>query len=56
MESKSKAKPKPKSIVISKTLASSWKRARSASITTDSDSNFLKQGFTIIKRYKNRAS
>ena len=56
MESKSEAKLEPKSIVISKTLASSRKRTRPANITTDLDSDFLKQDFTIVRRYKNRAN
>jgi len=56
MKSKPEAKPKPKSITISKVLANSWKRARLASITIDLDSDFLKQGFTIVRRCKSRAS
>jgi len=56
IESKSETEPEPKPTATSKTLTSSQKRARPASITTNSDSNFLKQGFTIVKRHKNRAS
>ena len=56
MESKPEAKSEPKSATISKALASFWKRARLASIIIDSDSDFLEQGFIIVRRCKNRAS
>jgi len=39
-----------------KILACPQKRARPVSATTDSDSDFWDQGFTVVRRHKGRAS
>jgi hypothetical protein len=51
-EPESETEPKP----LAKAPARPRKRARPASVTTNSDSDFLDQGFIIVRRHRTKAS